>query len=150
MYHIGLQTLRAKIRGFHVTGLKISRRISRSKGARRVRLWGLKRLIGDSCRHHLIAYGLLRGLSYDRIERCSERNRPNPELVLRIVLEHNTWTSNRPFVKYDLAHIKGWLTKPAMETEQLAVRIPRVSINVLSDLPSASQAPTMAQEKGVR
>ena len=120
MYHIGLQTLRAKIRGLQATGSTIRRRISKSEKERRQRLWQLKRELGDHCRHHLIAYAILRGVAYDKVERCSERNRPNPQVVLDIVVAHNSWVMGRPHQKYDLAAIEALLTAPTMAQEKAA------------------------------
>ena len=122
MYHIGLQTLRAKIRGFHAAGSTISRRTSKSEKERRHRLWQLKRELGDHCRHHLIAYAILRGIAYDKVERCSERNRPNPQRVLDIVVAHAPtacrpgWLRAQPLKKYDLAAIEALLAPGAAPT----------------------------------
>ena len=86
--NIGLQVLKAKLRGFHVAGLSISSRISRSSDERRARLWNAKRELGAHCRSHLIAYCLLRGVPYEKVERCAPNNRPNPQAVLDVMLEH--------------------------------------------------------------
>lgn len=122
MYHIGLQTLRAKIRGLQATGSTIHRRISKSEKERRHKLWQLKRELGDHCRYHLIAYAILRGVTYDKVERCSERNRPNPQRVLDIVVAHapTAWTSGwlkpQQLKKYDLAAIEALLVPGAAPT----------------------------------
>lgn len=95
MYHIGLQILRAKVRGFYAAGTTISSHISRSEKERKHRLWERKRELGSHCRHHLVAYGLLRGVPYNQIERCAEHNKPNPQLVLDIMLEHADWQQRK-------------------------------------------------------
>lgn len=143
MYHSGLQTLRAKIRGFHAAGSTVSRHISRSEKDRRHRLWQLKRELGDHCRHHLIAYAILRGIAYDKVERCSERNRPNPQRVLDIVVAHNTWVLEKPHQRYDLATIEALLA-PVRSEETIAVPV-RSAAGRRS--PAQQAAPTMAQEK---
>lgn len=147
MYHIGLQTLRAKIRGLHAAGSTVSRRISKSEKERRHRLWQLKRELGDQCRHHLIAYAILRGVAYDTVERCSERNPPNPRRVLDIVEAHNTWVFGKPHLKYDLPRIEALLARPFRAGA--VARVPSAS-GARSQGPEAqTTAPTMAQEKGV-
>lgn len=105
-YPIELQILRAKIRGFHVTGETIAARISKSEKDRKNRLWNEKRALGYQCRHHLVAYGLLRGVPYDQIERCAPNNKPNPHLVLDIILAHNGWNPKRGYITYDLDMVK--------------------------------------------
>jgi len=89
-HHIGLQVLKAKVRGFQLAGQTIAARISRSEGDRKHDLWNEKRRLGTYARHHLIAYGLLRGVRYDRIETCAQDNKPNPQLVLDIMLTHES------------------------------------------------------------
>ena len=88
-HSLGLQVLRAKLRGFHAAGASITHRISKSEKERKNKLWERKRALGTVCRHHLIAYGLLRDIPYTRIERCAENNRPSPTTVFRIMLEHS-------------------------------------------------------------
>lgn len=95
MYSIGLQVLRAKLRGFHAAGSTISSRISKSEKERKSRLWDVKRQLGTHCRHHLIAYGLLRGIPYNQIERCAPNNKPNPQAVLDIMLAHADWRQKK-------------------------------------------------------
>lgn len=87
----GLQVLRAKIRGFQVAGVSIHRKIVKSSGLRRMGLWHKKRALGDHCRIHLIAYGLLRGVSYDEIEKCAKENKPYAESVFNVMLTHASW-----------------------------------------------------------
>jgi len=110
MYAIGLQALRAKIRGFHVAGSTISARISKAKGKRRERLWRLKHELGTHARYHLIAYGLLRGKAYDQIERCAPNNRPNPQAVLAIMQDHD------PNVRHTVASLGAILLPAAAPT----------------------------------
>ena len=122
MYHIGLQALRAKIRGFQASGMTITSRIGKAEREKKTRLWELKRALGTHCRHHLIAYGILRGVPYHEIEKCASNNRPNLQTVLNILVEHNVWVPGVPLKKYDLAAVEQLLTPPPA-------------------------APTMAQEK---
>ena len=93
-YNIGLQVLRAKVRGFHAAGSTISFRISQSKRDRKHRLWESKRKLGSHARHHMIAYGLLRGISYQQIEKCATNNKPDLKYLLRILQDHGgkSWT----------------------------------------------------------
>lgn len=88
MYNIGLQVLRAKLRGFHAAGNSISCRIYKSTKERKSKLWNAKRKLGVHCRHHLIAYGFLRGVPYNQIERCAPNNKPDAQVILDIMLAH--------------------------------------------------------------
>jgi len=85
---LGLQILRAKIKGFQSSGEAFQRQISKNKGVKRQNLWHEKRLLGSHGREHLIAYGLLRGVPYERIEKCSKNNKPVAERVLQLMLAH--------------------------------------------------------------
>lgn len=109
-YHIGLQVLRAKLRGFQAAGTTISSRISKSEKERKNRLWDEKRRLGVHCRHHLVAYGLLRGVPYDQIERCAPNNQLDPQKVLEIVLAHNGWDPKKGMQQFDLEKVKNLLT----------------------------------------
>jgi len=108
-FPIGLQVLRAKIRGFQATGATFSSRISKSEKERKNRLWNEKRRLGNHCRAHLVAYGLLRGVPYDQIERCAPTNKLNPQVVLDIMTAHNGWDPKRGYIKYDLETVQGLL-----------------------------------------
>jgi hypothetical protein len=90
-YHIGLQVLRAKVRGFQAAGESLHRRIRKSSGPKRNALWNEKRRLGSYNREHLIAYGLLRGIPYERIERCADDNKPNAEKVFELMKAHGDW-----------------------------------------------------------
>jgi hypothetical protein len=110
MKNIGLQVLKAKLRGFHAAGHSISRRISKSEKERKNRLWDNKRSLGTHCRYHLVAYGLLRGVPYHQIEQCAPSNKLNPQAVLDIMLAHADWQQRRGL---DLAKVEGLLAPPA-------------------------------------
>jgi len=88
MKNIQLRVLRAKIRGFQAAGESIHHRIHKTSGRMRNFLWHEKRQIGNFNREHLIAYGLLRGISYERIERCSNQNRPSTVRVHELMVAH--------------------------------------------------------------
>ena len=90
-YHIGLKVLRAKIRGFNAVGVTIARRIKNASCYKRNVLWLEKRTLGKHAREHLIAYGLLRGIPYERIERCAKENRPNAAYVFEIIKAHTAF-----------------------------------------------------------
>lgn len=85
---IGLQVLRAKIRGLQAAGISLHNRIRKAKGPKRNELWNEKRRLGCYSREHLIAYGLLRGVLYGRIEKCAEENRPDAALVFELMRAH--------------------------------------------------------------
>ena len=90
-YHIGLQVLRAKVRGLQAAGITLHSRIRKAKGPKRNELWNEKRRLGCYNREHLIAYGLLRGIPYGSIERCAKDNKPNAERVFELMKAHGDW-----------------------------------------------------------
>jgi hypothetical protein len=128
-HHIGLQILRAKVRGFQVTGSTLQSRISKAKGARKSRLWELKHRLGNQARYHLVAYGLLRGVPYERIERCSTNNKLNAEKLLEIMVAHTgivemTCPDGRKLMgwaHYDLERVKALLD---VRTPMTAAAVP--------------------------
>lgn len=87
-FPVGLQVLSAKLRGFQAAGSTISSHISQAQKERKSRLWDRKRALGTHCRYHLVAYGLLRNLPYEQIERCAPQNRLDPQRLLDIMLAH--------------------------------------------------------------
>lgn len=48
-----------------------------------------KRRLGVHARHHLVAYGLLRGVTYGRIERCSPDNQLDVGRLRALLNEHS-------------------------------------------------------------
>jgi hypothetical protein len=107
-HHIGLQVLRAKVRGFQAAGSTISSRISKSEKERKNKLWDDKRRLGTHCRYHLVAYGLLRDVPYAQIEQCAPNNLLRPESVLEIMLAHASWQQRS---KLNLDSVKALLTR---------------------------------------
>lgn len=101
-YHIGLQVLRAKIRGFHAAGSTISARIKKAEKEKKSRLWEAKRCLGIHSRYHLVAYGILRGIPYEQIEKCALNNQLDPKRLLEIIQAHNGWSKEKGLVQYDL------------------------------------------------
>jgi len=140
-HHIGLQILRAKIRGFQSTGMTITARIGKAEKERKNRLWNQKRSLGYHCRHHLIAYGLLRGVPYDQVERCAPNNRPDPKLVLDIVVAHNRWTPEKGLVSYDLEKVKQYLTTSTASTASTSTA---ASSTASSTKPPATSGATLS------
>lgn len=88
MKAIGLDVLRAKIRGFQAAGETIAHWIKKVSGKQRWSSWDEKRRLGRYNREHLIAYGLLRGVPYARIERCAKGNAPNAAKILELMKAH--------------------------------------------------------------
>jgi hypothetical protein len=126
--YISLQALRAKIRGFAAAGESIHHHIQESKGPKRHRLWNEKRCLGDYNRSHLIAYGLLRGISYERIEHCAPENKPNVQDVFSLIQEHGDLTARKEFT---LERVQELLSTSDVET----------SIAPIVSAESASNAP---------
>ncbi len=70
-----LISLKGKVKGLAAEGLRTREFINASKGKRRDYYWNMKRSIGVETRYHLLAYGLLRGLSYDQMEPNSNKEK---------------------------------------------------------------------------
>lgn len=90
-----LQALRAKVRGFQAAGISIHRKIVKSSGLKRNFLWQQKRALGDWNRIHLIAYGLLRDIPYEKIEKCAKVNQPYVQSVFDVMSMHANWQVKR-------------------------------------------------------
>ena len=112
--HTGLQVLRAKIRGLQAAGISIHNRIRKAKGPKRNQLWDEKRRLGCYNREHLIAYGLLRGISYGRIERCAEENKPDAQRVFELMRAHGDWKVARELT---VEKVKELLTPSLLQPE---------------------------------
>lgn len=122
--YTGLQVLRAKIRGLQAAGISIHNRIRKAKGPKRNKLWDEKRHLGGYNREHLIAYGLLRGIPYARIEKCSENNRPDPQRVFELVQAHADWKAKREFT---LEKVKELLSPTAATPPQQPTSAPQAT-----------------------
>lgn len=107
-HHIGLQVLRAKVRGLQAAGISIHNHIRKSQGPKRNKLWNKKRSLGYHSREHLIAYGLLRGIPYERIERCAGNNTPNASRVFELMKEHGTWQVVRDLTLDQVKQLLTW------------------------------------------
>ena len=144
-YPIGLQVLRAKIRGFQEAGTTITSRISKAEKERKNSLWNQKRSLGVHCRHHLVAYGLLRGVPYNQIERCAPNNKLNAKVVLDIMQAHNGWDSKMEYVNYDLEAVKMLLMPPSVPVS-VATPIPVTAVeNEVSLLPTKPPSPGLLE-----
>jgi hypothetical protein len=119
--YLGLQILRAKIIGFQTVGISYKKRIGKTSGDERHKLWCQKRAIGCYNREHLIAYGLLRGIPYERIEKCAEQNRPNAEKVYLLIEQHGDHKAKKEFT---LQKVKSLLspTSPPKAQEKIGVK----------------------------
>jgi hypothetical protein len=63
-----LLRLKAKVKGLAAEAAKTRELIRKSRGKKRHLLWHTKRFIGTDARYHLLAYGLLRGIPYEKME----------------------------------------------------------------------------------
>lgn len=67
-----------------------------------------KRVVGSDIRHHLLAYALLRGILYAKLEQnCREDNKPNANCILKIVHAH---LSEYDCKKWDIEKVNNWLS----------------------------------------
>jgi hypothetical protein len=84
-----LLVLKSKLCGLELTSRKFSRQIIKSKGDRRWNLRFRKSALGVHTREHLIAYGLLRNIPYERIEaKCQQGNQPRAGRIAEIIRAH--------------------------------------------------------------
>ena len=102
--------VKAHIKGLAAEGQRTRKYIDRSVKEKRDSFWRLKREIGVDARNYLLAYGLLRNVPYSLMERrCREDNKPNVEIVTRIILaalgpyRAREWSQER---------VRGLLTRP--------------------------------------
>lgn len=89
MKNIELEVLRAKLCGLQLAGVKLNKLIMSSKGDVRARLRNEKRLLGQFTRYHKVAYGLICGTPYEKIEKCGKHNRLSPARLRKILTDHN-------------------------------------------------------------
>ena len=152
-HHIGIQVLRAKVRGFQAAGQSLSRLIAKATKERRHNLWNKKRELGTYARYHFIAYGLLRGIPYERIERCSKDNGPDPQRVLELMVAHSgvvekTRADGRRvfgWAHYDLEKVKALLTVPDVPAAPAAAS--EQCLTATGGSPSPSTAHEQSLEK---
>lgn len=84
-----LLVLKSKLCGLEISSRRFRRRIAKLKGMKRWTLRHRKLALGAYTREHLIAYGLLRNVPYERIEaKCAKGNEPNIDRVVDIVQSH--------------------------------------------------------------
>lgn len=87
-----LLVLKSKLCGLEHSSRKFRKRIVKSKGDRRWSLRFQKNALGAHTREHLIAYGLLRNIPYEKIEaKCAKGNEPNAKRITEIVQTHAQW-----------------------------------------------------------
>lgn len=93
-YQPQLLVLKAKLRGFEIakrTFMAHLRKVPKDKRGTLSRLYSAKALLRSQNRHHLVAYGLLRGIPYEQIERCHPQNKPDTKLVFDIMQATSRW-----------------------------------------------------------
>ncbi len=118
----GIQVLRAKVRGLQAAGVSIHNRIRKAKGPKRNKLWDDKRRLGSFSREHLIAYGLIRGVPYDRIERCAKGNHPNAMVVFELMKSHADWKMARELTLEKVVELLTPSSEPAPRSNRLMRR----------------------------
>lgn len=69
-----LLTLKAKVKGLATEGSRCRLFINATSKEKRSHHWDVKRSIGKEARYHLLAYGFLRGLSYETMEPNSNKD----------------------------------------------------------------------------
>lgn len=104
-----LLVLKSKLCGLEHTSRKFRKRIIKSSGDRRWQLRYRKMCLGVYTREHLIAYGLLRGVPYSRIEgKCGDKNQPHAAAIHAIVQAHAPWNEKG---KWTEAHVVSLLSR---------------------------------------
>lgn len=81
-----IANLKIEVKRLAAQGKNIAKLIQQSSGLTRYSFWQDKRSLGIETRYHLLAYGFLRGLSYERIEpRCRLGNEPRTYALYEVV-----------------------------------------------------------------
>lgn len=93
-----------KIKGLAIESKRARNKLLKSKTIiKRQYFTNIKDYIGDSARHHLLAYAYMRGDNYFSIEKnCRANNKPNPDYLLKIIKQHSNAECN-------LESINSWL-----------------------------------------
>lgn len=112
---MNLRVLKAKIKGLEAEGRRIRKKIERSEGTERDRLWRLKRELGYVTRCHLLAYALLRGKPYAAVERKSLFQRQLPLHVREIILQNATLAAE---LSWSVETVEAELSRPLPETRK--------------------------------
>lgn len=105
----GIKQLKSEIKCAAAEGRACRQKINESSGSERNQWWEQKRSIGSDTRSLLIAYGLLRGMPYERMERSNRK--PLEERVIHALCVKyggEEWTRER---------VKGLLKRPDVEKE---------------------------------
>lgn len=101
-----LLVLKSKLCGLEFTSHKFRKRIAKCSGDRRWKLRFRKMCLGVHTREHLIAYGLLRGVPYARIEgKCGNQNEPSVKAVHAIVQAHAPWNEKGKWTEAHVANL---------------------------------------------
>ena len=102
----------SRLKGFEQEAKSLRQKIKRIESKERYsyKLTLVKYILGVDTRHYLLAYALLRGLSYKTVEgKCREDNKPNVFILSKIIdnlyndhydFGKNVWTQDK---------IKEWL-----------------------------------------
>lgn len=117
---IKLRVLKAKIRGLEIEGKSIRARINCSSGSQKDQLWKLKRELGDYTRAHLIAYGLLRGVPYNKIE-SNCRVMIDLRNICDVIAEHVSHHQRRFWTVERISNLI-WKTDPVTPTETIPLQ----------------------------
>lgn len=125
----GIQVLRAKVRGLQAAGVSIHNRIRKAKGPKRNKLWDDKRVLGWTSREHLIAYGLMRGVPYGKIERCAKGNQPNANVVFELMKTHADWKLARELTIEKVRELLVPPVEPAPRSNRLIRRAQKLLEN---------------------
>lgn len=129
-----MRVLKSKIRGLELEGQKIRRKIEKSSGLDRFGWWNVKRELGSYTRAHLLAYGFLRGVPYEKMERNSN-SAIDFQLVLKIIHDHASWFEKD---KWTLERLNGLVYSPEQPetTPEPKISPPQVTPEVPAPLKS--------------
>lgn len=86
-YPTGIEGLKLRIKRRAQQGADCRKRIHETRSDERHYWWQEKRSLGDATRHFLLAYGLLRGIAYEAMERTC-REAPDGSLIMSLCQEH--------------------------------------------------------------
>jgi hypothetical protein len=92
----GIKGLKSLVKLMAEEGRACRQKINATKGEERDGWWNEKRSVGEGARNALLAYGLFRGIPYERMERKC-RIAPNGYAIYSLLHKHggDEWTQER-------------------------------------------------------
>jgi hypothetical protein len=113
-----IEFIKSEIKSATSRSREIRKQIHAASGIARWQLWQEKRWHGDGTRIKLLAYGCLRGRTYELLEsKCRVGNEPSATAILREI--QSAWPEAAPDCdEWTLDRVRGWLTRSQLAQTQ--------------------------------